>query len=234
MTCESRFFFWIIRWWGGVGDHFLWGGCQILDYHLDSSKLPCNLKHDAQVNITDVSEANPSIGIKQSNIVDVQLNEVKLFYSITPSQMVEYKKKCTQLSVIYEHVTNNSKPKLSKIHRIRSKPIRWLLLQFDQLSLIKGVLHHHTFMEDDETQQLVLPHCLWQSVLQSLHYDNGHQGLQHMIEFLRSKVYLPSMFADTDHWLSQCKRCHIAKDDYTEPKTQQGNLIANQLLSCFV
>ena len=38
------------------------------------------------------------------------------------------------------------------------------------------------------------------------------------------------MFTDTDHWLSQCERCHIAKGDYTEPKTQQGNLTANQPL----
>ena len=98
--------------------------CQILDYHLDSSKLPYNLKHEVQVNITDVSEANSSIGINPGNIVDVQLNEVKLFYSITPSQMAEYQKKCSQLSVIYEHVANNSRPKLSEIHHIWSKPIR--------------------------------------------------------------------------------------------------------------
>ena len=139
--------------------------CQILDYHLDSSKLPYNLKHEVQVNITDVSEANSSIGINQSNIVYVQLNKVKLFYLITPSKMAEYQKKCTQLSVIYEHVANNSRPKLSEIHRIRSKPIRQLLLQFDQLSLLRGVLHCRMFMDDDETQQLVLPHCLCQSVL---------------------------------------------------------------------
>ena len=119
--------------------------CQILDYHLDSSKIPCNLKHEVQVNMLDVSEANQSIGIKSSNIIDVQLNEVKLFHSITPSQMAEYQKRCTQLSVVYEHVANNSKPKLSEIHRIRSKPIRHLLLQFDHLTLIWGVLHRHTF-----------------------------------------------------------------------------------------
>ena len=38
------------------------------------------------------------------------------------------------------------------------------------------------------------------------------------------------MFADTDCWLSQCKQCHIAKGDYTEPKTQQGTLTASQPL----
>ena len=48
-----------------------------------------------------------------------------------------------------------------------------------------------------------------------------------MVELLHSKVYWPSMFADTDCWLSQCKRCHITKGDYTEPKTQQGSLIAH-------
>ena len=33
------------------------------------------------------------------------------------------------------------------------------------------------------------------------------------------------MFMDTDRWLSQCKRCHIAKGDYTEPKTQPLELL---------
>ena len=51
-----------------------------------------------------------------------------------------------------------------------------------------------------------------------------------MIELLCAKVYWPSMFADTDHWLAQCERCHIAKGDYMEPKTQQGTLTAYQPL----
>ena len=163
--------------------------CQILDYHPDSHKIPCNIKHEVQVSTADVSKANSSIGIKSSNVVDIQLNEVKLFHSITPSKMAEYQKRCNHLSVVYKYVANNNKPKLSVIHRIRSKPIRCLLLQFDHLTLIHGVLHHHTFTDDNEIQQLVLPHCLRESVLQSLHDDNGHQGLQCMIELLCSKVY---------------------------------------------
>ena len=144
--------------------------------------------------------------------------------------MAELQKKCNQLSVVYEYIANNNKPKLSVIYCIRSKPIRCLLLQFDHLSLIHGVLHCCTFTDNNEIQQLVLPHCLHDSVLQSLHDDNGHQGLQCMIELLRSKVYWPMMFTHTDHWLAQCEWCHIAKGDYTEPKTQQGTLTANQPL----
>ena len=44
------------------------------------------------------------------------------------------------------------------------------------------------------------------------------------------KVYWPSMFMDTDRWLAQCKQCQITKGDYTEPKTLQGSLVANQPL----
>ena len=110
---------------------------QILDYHLDSSKIPCQVKHEVQVSTADVREANSSIGIKSPSIVDIQLNQVKLFHSIPPSKMAELQKRCNQLSVVYEYVANNVKPKLSVIHHIRSKPIRHLL-QFDRLSSNTG------------------------------------------------------------------------------------------------
>ena len=157
---------------------------QIFDDHLDSSKIPCQVKHEVQVSTMDVREANSSIGIKSPSVVDVQLNQVKLFHSIPPSKMAELQKRCNQLSVVYEYVANNVKPKLSVIHHIRSKPIRHLLFQFDRLFLIRGVLHRRTFLNDDEIHQLVLPLSLRNSVLQSLHDDNGHQGAQHMIGLL--------------------------------------------------
>ena len=47
--------------------------CQILDYHLDSSKLPHHLKHEVQTNITDVERANQSLDFKPINVVDMEL-----------------------------------------------------------------------------------------------------------------------------------------------------------------
>ena len=47
--------------------------CQILDYHLDSSKLPHHVKHEVQTNITDVERANQSQGFEPINVIDVQL-----------------------------------------------------------------------------------------------------------------------------------------------------------------
>ena len=78
---------------------------------------------------------------------------------------------------------------------------------------------------------MILPISLCDKVLHSLHNNNsGHQSLQHMLNLLCFKVYWPTMFTDTDHWLSQCKWCLVAKGDYTEPKTLQGSLVAHQPL----
>ena len=53
--------------------------CQILDYHLSSSKLPYAIKQEVQTNITDVNEANSSEGFNPINVMDIQLNEVKTY-----------------------------------------------------------------------------------------------------------------------------------------------------------
>ena len=204
--------------------------CQILNHHLDSTKMPYNVKLEVQNNIAEVNVANQSLGFSNSNIIDVQLCEVKLFDTISPKQMAEYQKRDTQLAHIYECVATNSKPKLTVIYHVKLRPVCRLLLQYDQLSLIRGVLHHRTFQGDDEIQQIILPQCFCNQVLKSLHDDNGHQGLQHVTDLLHSRVYWPTMFADADHWLAQCERCLISKGDYNEPKTVQGSLVANQPL----
>ena len=64
--------------------------CQILDHHLDSTKLLYSVKYEVQTNIMDVEVANASVGFSEASFIDVQLNEVKLFNSISPSQMAEY------------------------------------------------------------------------------------------------------------------------------------------------
>ena len=92
--------------------------CQILNYHLGSSKLPRHLNHEVQTNITDIERANKSLGLKSDNVVNVQLRQVKIFNSIMPKEMAELKKKDNQLSTVYKCIATNSKPKLSEIHHI--------------------------------------------------------------------------------------------------------------------
>ena len=58
--------------------------CQILDHHLSSTKLPYHVKHEVESNIMDIDEANQIEGFKLTNIINVQLKEVKIFNSIMP------------------------------------------------------------------------------------------------------------------------------------------------------
>ena len=71
--------------------------CQILDRHLNSTKLPYNVKHEVQNNIMEVDKANKLEGLKLTDIIKVQLKEVKLFNSIMSEQMVEFQKKDPQV-----------------------------------------------------------------------------------------------------------------------------------------
>ena len=74
--------------------------CLILDHHLNSTKLPYHVKHEVQTNIMEFDKANKLEGFILTNIVNMQLKEVKIFNSITPEQMVEYQKKDLQLSLV--------------------------------------------------------------------------------------------------------------------------------------
>ena len=104
---------------------------QILDHHLDLTKMPYTVKLKVQNNIAEVNVANQSLGLPNPSIINIQLHEVKLFDMITPKQMAKYQKRDTQLAYVYECVANNSKPKLTAIYRAKSKPVHRLLLQYD-------------------------------------------------------------------------------------------------------
>ena len=76
--------------------------CQILNHHLDSMKLPYHVKHEIQTNTVEVEMANSSINFPSTNVINAQLQEIKLFNSITPEQMAEYQKRDLQLSLVYD------------------------------------------------------------------------------------------------------------------------------------
>ena len=58
----------------------------------------------------------------------------------------------------------------------------------------------------------------------------GHQAFDQTLSLLRERVYWPTIAPDASEWVKGCRRCHIAKSDYNEPKPKLGNLIANNPL----
>ena len=61
-------------------------------------------------------------------------------------------------------------------------------------------------------------------ILQSLHNDLRHQGINQTLDLLRERVYWPTMTQDA---YNQCRQCQVAKGDYNTPKPKFGHLITH-------
>ena len=69
------------------------------------------------------------------------IDAVSVFGKVSPEEMKEEQQKDPILELIYEQVTVGEKPKTSAIAKMKSKAVRKYLLQFNRLTLKKGVLH---------------------------------------------------------------------------------------------
>ena len=91
------------------------------------------------------------------NKIVSSLKAISAFKHVTPKQMAEEQQKDPTLELVYQLVTAGEKPKTSAIAKIKSKAVRKYLLQFDRLTLKKGVLHRLYIHDDVEFHQMVLP-----------------------------------------------------------------------------
>ena len=127
--------------------------CEDVDLCLNSTKIPEELKQQVQ----DISCAIMEEEDMNDNKIVSSLNAVSTFEHVTPKQMAEEQQKDPTLELVYQLVTAGEKPKTSAIAKIKSKAVRKYLLQFDRLTLKKGVLHRLYIHNDVEFHQMVLP-----------------------------------------------------------------------------
>ena len=106
------------------------------------------------------------------------------------------------------------------------KDVRKLLNQKDKLYIENAVLYKRSNDETGEIRQLVLPECLRDKVLESIHNHAGHQGVERTLSLLRKRCYLPRMMQDVQLWCKTCERCMIGKAPTPSIKPPTGNLIA--------
>ena len=198
--------------------------CQLFDDYLDSTKIPRNVKAPVQTESERLEEG----GVIPN--VEASVGATAVFNQVTPESMAEHQKADGQIAPAYFAVEQDKKPSSSKIHRVRSKASRKLLLQFDRLEIKKGVLHRTYVCDEIEYHQLVLPQQFRQRVLKSTHDDFGHQSLDRTLQLLRERFYWPGMANEAEHWVKRCQRCNTSKGDYTGPYTKQGSLVANNPL----
>ena len=90
------------------------------------------------------------------NEIVSSLNAVSTFEHVTLKQMSEEQQKDPTLKLVYQLVTAGKKPKTLAIAKIKSKAMRKYLLQFNRLTLKKGVLHRLYIHNNVEFHQMVL------------------------------------------------------------------------------
>ena len=194
--------------------------CDMLNYHLGSTKLPRDVKLQVQSIAEELEEINTDPVIAHSSAVNI-------FPQISPAEMSQQQQKDNQLSLVYSMVQDGNKPSLSQIKRVKSKYVRRLLLQYDRLIIKQGVLHRLYFNNDEEYHQLVLPIKYRQQVKELCHDDMGHQSVERTLSLVRERCFWPNMAQDVDNWVSTCQRCITSKGYYTGPHTKQGSLVAH-------
>lgn len=69
-----------------------------------------------------------------------------------------------------------------------------------------------------EVWQLLVPGCLKDQVLESLHNGMGHQGIERTLNLLKEKCFWAGMYEDVESWVKNCERCVLTK--MPQPKIQ--------------
>ena len=196
---------------------------QVISELVGGTKIDKKLKDRIQV--TDVAKEKLN-----GNTIEVATGMVSLFDSITPKEMAEFQRQDNQIAPIFTYVKQDQKPSKKVTYQIRSKLARKLALQWDRLILKQGVLHRLYIFNEMEYHQLVLPQRYHRKVLTALHDHMGHQGIDRTLDLLRERVYWPSMAKDAQDWVTNCRRCQIARGDYNQPKPKIGHLEAHNPL----
>ncbi len=87
----------------------------------------------------------------------------------------------------------------------------FLLREWKRLELKDGILYRKRAVGDCTTYQLVLPPDLRAMIMESLHDNMGHMGIERTLDLIRSRFYWPRMAMDVENKVKTCNRCVCRK-----------------------
>lgn len=91
--------------------------------------------------------------------------------------------------------------------KYESPDLQLILRQWNHLELKHGILHRRRLDGKEVSYQLVLPEKLRSRVLESLHDEMGHMGIERTLDLVRSRFYWPRMAAAVEQKVKTCGRC---------------------------
>lgn len=100
-----------------------------------------------------------------------------------------------------------SKERTSTSLKGNNPDLQLMLREWDHFRLRNDLLFR-TRMSDGQTVfQLVLPEVVRPLVLQKLHDDMGHLGIERTLDLVRSRFYWPRMPLEVERKIKTCERC---------------------------
>lgn len=82
-----------------------------------------------------------------------------------------------------------------------------MLKEWNRLEFQGDLLYRKRQCGETTTMQLVLPEVLRSTVLQNLHDDMGHLGIERTLDLVRSRFYWPKMASAIEAKVKACERC---------------------------
>uniref|UniRef100_A0A3P9LYG9 Gypsy retrotransposon integrase-like protein 1 n=1 Tax=Oryzias latipes TaxID=8090 RepID=A0A3P9LYG9_ORYLA len=173
--------------------------------------------------VLELSGARP---LETERVLGVQA-EMSTLPGLSPSDLYTLQRQDPVLGPFIKYWERGKMPDARERHGL-SKPVRELIRQWKRLREHESVLYRCIYGSDGhgETNQLVLPQSLQESILHSLHDDHGHQGTERTLQLIRSRYYWPNMYSDVEKWCRTCERCVLSKALQPKVKTYMGSVKA--------
>lgn len=112
-----------------------------------------------------------------------------------------------------------------------ARPVQCLLKQWQRIREKDGLLYR---VIDDvhvgECHQLLIPTCLTDQVLRSVHDQMGHQGIERTLCLLKQRCFWGGMYGDVEQWVKRCQRCVLAKMPQPKIKAPWTSFLASRPL----
>lgn len=129
----------------------------------------------------------------------------------TRQQLVEFQSNDAALKEFKQFWDRQKKPNYRERLDLMT-PVKRLLKQWSLIKMRDGLLYR---VVDDprhgQCWQLLLPLCLRELVLESVHDSMGHQGIERTVNLLKQRCFWVGMYEDVDNWIKKCQRCILTK-----------------------
>lgn len=118
------------------------------------------------------------------------------------------------------------KPDGRTLHSL-PRNVKHYIREWDRIVCIGNVWSREVQFQNQLVRQILLPTSLKQRVLEELHDNLGHQGVDRTLSLCRNRFFWPGMAADVERYCQNCHRCLVAK---TKPKVRptMGSILAQK------